>query len=478
MKNAGFHKLVLLSLALAALACAAKQKPPNLGAIYSRAASYHGPDRNPVILIPGLLGSKLVEESTNRVVWGAFDGGFANPQKPDGARLLALPMHEGARLDALRDSVIPAGALDHLKIKVLGLPFEIGAYVNILGALGIGGYRDEALGLSGAVDYGDDHYTCFQFDYDWRRDNVENARRLHHFIEEKRAYVQAENARRFDRPDDEVKFDIVAHSMGSLMLRYYLRYGDRELTDDPGSMPVTWDGAKSVERVVLVAPPNAGSAETILQLVDGRKFGPIFPKYEPAILGTWPASYQLLPRARHGALVDGGDTSRVISDFMQPEFWAEKGWGLLDPKQDKVLRMLLPEVSSASRRRAIALDHLSKNLSRAQQFMQALDAPAAKPPSLSLYLVAGDALPTVTVVAVDPRTGAPTALRKESGDGTVARASALMDERASGKWAPRLISPIEWSQVSFVFSEHLAMTKDPAFTDNILYFLIEHPVKR
>jgi hypothetical protein len=85
--------------------------------------------------------------------------------------------------------------------------------VQILAALGAGGYQDESLGLAGAVDYGSDHYTCFQFDYDWRRDNVENARRFARFVEEKRAYVQAENRRRFGDAG-ELRFDVVAHSMG------------------------------------------------------------------------------------------------------------------------------------------------------------------------------------------------------------------------------------------------------------------------
>ena len=55
----------------------------------------------------------------------------------------------------------------------------------------------ELPGLAGEVDCGDDHFTCFQFDYDWRRDNVENAKRLLAFIEEKRAYVQEQDAKRY-----------------------------------------------------------------------------------------------------------------------------------------------------------------------------------------------------------------------------------------------------------------------------------------
>jgi len=33
--------------------------------------------------------------------------------------------------------------------------------------------------------------------------------------------------------------------------------------------------------------------------------------------------------------------------------------------------------------------------------------------------------------------------------------------------------PIEWDQVLFLFSDHLDLTKKPAFTDNLLYFLLE-----
>ena len=78
----------------------------------------------------------------------------------------------------MRDEVRPDGVLDRVRLKLVGVPVELRAYVNILATLGVGGYRDQLLGEAGAVDYGSLHYTCFQFDYDWRRDNVENAKRL------------------------------------------------------------------------------------------------------------------------------------------------------------------------------------------------------------------------------------------------------------------------------------------------------------
>jgi hypothetical protein len=61
------------------------------------------------------------------------------------------------------------------------------------------------------------------------------------------------------------------------------------------------------------------------------------------------------------------------------------------------------------------------------------------------------------------------------GDGTVLRTSAIMDERQSGEWRRGVVSPIAWSEVTFLFADHLALTRDPAFTDNILYRLLESP---
>jgi hypothetical protein len=57
--------------------------------------------------------------------------------------------------------------------------------------------------------------------------------------------------------------------------------------------------------------------------------------------------------------------------------------------------------------------------------------------------------------------------------GTVLRISALGDERLIDTRTSRLISPIQWSQVLFLFSNHLDLTRHPAFTDNLLYFLLE-----
>jgi pimeloyl-ACP methyl ester carboxylesterase len=462
----------LLTALVMAVGCTSVERGPRLGGIYNKTAQYHGPPRNPVIVIPGILGSKLIEQHTGQIVWGAFADGYANPKHADGARLFALPMEHGQALSDLTDATVSDGSLERVTVSVLGLHINLRAYVHILSTLGVGSYRDEPLGRD-AIDYGPGHFTCFQFDYDWRRDNVENARRLDAFIKEKRAYIQEQYKLHYGIEGGEVKFDIVAHSMGGLVARYYLRYGDADLPSDGSQPEVTWAGAEHVRRLVLVGTPNAGSAKAMDELLHGADIGPTLPTYSPAILGTMPSIYQLLPRGRHGAMRDA-QTGKTISDLYDPELWQQMRWGLASPKQDKTLRVLLPEVKDPEDRRRIALDHQAKCLNRARLFAQALDAPAAPPDGTTIHLFAGDAEQTLAVLQVKPD-GTVSPQEHRPGDGTVLRSSALMDERVDSEWSPKLVSPITWSSVQLIFTDHLGMTKDPAFSDNVLYLLLEAP---
>ena len=69
---------------LAPTACSAPPRVPDLGGLYSELAQNEDPYRNPVILIPGILGSKLVDRPSDVVVWGTFGFGNADPNNPEG----------------------------------------------------------------------------------------------------------------------------------------------------------------------------------------------------------------------------------------------------------------------------------------------------------------------------------------------------------------------------------------------------------
>ena len=462
---------LLGALAAVCLQACAPQRgaAPDLHALYDRPAQHIGASRTPVVVIPGILGSKLEEPGSHRPIWGSFIYGAADPDTPEGARLVALPMGEGRTLADLRDEVVPTEVLDTLTVDVgLIRGVEFGAYVDILRTLAAGKYRDQTLSRSSPVDYAGLHYTCYQFAYDWRRDISEQAVALHELITEAQHNAQAATG-----SPEPPRVDVVAHSMGGLVLRYYLRYGPHPLPADGTPPTLTWEGAANVENAILVGTPNAGSVLAMRDLARGVRYAALItPTYRPAVLGTMPAVYQLLPRPRHARVIDA-QTGEPI-DFLRAETWERYGWGLADPGQDAVLRQLLPGVEAAQDRRRIALDHLGKCLDRARQLFEALDAPASPPPGCTLTLIAGDARPTADQLAVDAR-GAISAVGEAPGDNTVTRASALMDERAGAEYLPRLRSPIAWDSVVFLSEDHVGLTRDPAFADFVLYTLLEKP---
>jgi pimeloyl-ACP methyl ester carboxylesterase len=470
-----FYLLYFGLTALLVTACANGPSQRNtLKQSYDRAAQYHSPDRNPVIVIPGILGSRLIDNETGQTVWGAFRGEYANPNTDEGLRLITLPIAED---DSVSNQVRPDGVLESLELNIAGIPLEIQAYSGILTTLGAGGYRDESLGLN-SIDYGTDHYTCFQFDYDWRRDISYNAKRLKAFIDARRRDVQRQYEIEYGLKQAPVKFDIVAHSMGALLTRYFLRYGGEELPDNGDVPAVTWRGAADVERAVLVAPPNAGSLEAFDQLVNGfRKGGPFIPRYAPAVLGTFPSVYQLLPRPRHRPVLVDGDIDRPIGDIYDVNLWEQQGWGLSgrDEKTQKILATLLPEVKTADKRQKLAVEYQARALKRAKQFHHALDQTAVTPEGLDLFLVAGDAIDTAEYVSVNSADGDISVIGTAPGDNVVLRSSALLDERVGGEWSPRLQTPIDWSSVLFLSGKHRNLTANSVFEDNVLYWLLEDP---
>jgi hypothetical protein len=471
------RRALLFAAAGATLSACARPAPTaDLALIYTPAAMQHGIDRNPIIVIPGLLGSRLRDPASGRIVWGAFEGNAADPRSAEGARLIALPLAEGQASPG--GAVAPDGVLDQVRIRVAGIPIALQAYAEILRTLGVGGYRDEALGLGGRVDYGDTHFTCFQFAYDWRQDNVANARRLMAFMREKRALVQAEYARRYGMRDVPVRFDIAAHSMGGIVARYAMLYGDAELPAD-GRLPTpNFAGAEMMGRVIQIGTPNGGSLDAFRVLVDGRDFGaPIVPRYNPAILGTFPSLYQLLPRARTRPVeIDGAPDE--AADLLEPALWQRMGWGLAGRDREAELATLLPGIADAAERRRIAITLQERLLRRARAFAAAMEQPVTLPPGTELMVVAGDAMPTAARYRADPRGGALSPAGTAPGDGVVLRDSVLLDARQgqqAGMRGPMLSSPMGLSRALFLPHEHLEITRDPTFRNNILYWLLEEP---
>ncbi|MBY8976351.1 hypothetical protein KHP62_11070 [Rhodobacteraceae bacterium NNCM2] len=478
--------------------CSPSAKTPDLSAIYSDVSQNGGEDlRRPLITIPGTLGSRLVDSVSGTIIWGGGSRGLsADPDDPEEARLIALPLlTEEMPFSEQIDTVRPAGVLDSTRADLLGLPIELEVYGGVRRTLAAGGfkitqgatpdnlhaYTEVIRGLPQERIFTDpaekDPSTAFRFDYDWRRDLVSLAQEFHNFVLRRQQFVAEQRSLRAGRTieADEVVFDLLAHSMGGLVARYYLMHGPADLTDDGELPPITWEGAKNFSRVIIVASPNAGSILAMDNLINGKELGPFQPVYPGALLGTHASVWQLMPRARHARVRFEGDLGNLDADPFSPELWESFQWGLASPEAEPLLSWLLPDVPSAEERKQRALIHQRRMLARASRFHEAMDRWAPKPESLEMFLVVGGGFETPSNAVVDAETGEFALNKVEEGDGVVLRASVLLDERQGREYVAGLQSPLRFDTTLFLPDEHVELTKNPVFGDNLLFWLLEQP---
>ena len=440
--------------------------------IARRSMDYEGVARNPVIVIHGFLGAKLAKNNTGELVWGSFTG--IKDLDDDKIRALSHPMAIGKKLSELPCTSQPIGLLDRVRMRLLGVPFYLSAYDNLIDILIESGYMEEGAPLPENKKYA----SLFVFYYDWRRDIPENAARLHRFILEKRAYMQQQYKNFYGVDGYDVQFDVVAHSMGGLLTRYYLRYGDQDLPDD-GAMPkLDWRGSKYLDKIAILGTPNAGYLDTFLEMTNGLELSPGAPVYPPGLIGTYATYYQMLPHTNTRSVVYEDDPEGEPVDLFNPEVWIGQQWGLADQKQDEILQIILPEVASRDERHRIALDHLTKCLKRARQFTAAMRIRTLPPDDVTLALFVGDAVPTTRRAVVNRQTGEIEVSEYEAGDGKVLSSSARMDEREGGVWTPFENSPIKWHYVMHLRAAHMGLTNSNEFADNLRYYLLVFPTPK
>ncbi|MGP1271719.1 MAG: esterase/lipase family protein [Phycisphaerales bacterium] len=446
---------------------------PSLTHLYGQAASQDASTRNPVIVLPGIMGSSIVAPGTDRVLWGGPERtAFADPRDAEQLRQVAHPLALGRPLHEATDETRITGSVYRLRAKLFGLPLSVQAYGPILAMLGVGGFlNEEKRGKSLSDHYGQRSVaTSFEFSYDWRRSIAENAARLGRFIEQVREFAAYDAGL---GGKDEVKVDIVAHSMGGLLVRYFLAYGVRDLHEIGDAPEPDWSGAEAIEHAIIVGTPNAGSMLAMEKLLGGLPASPATPAYPPAVLCTMPSIYQLLPRVRHEPFVEA-DGETPIEDFMSVDAWERRGWGLLSEASDEVIALMYPELGARSKRRDAAYEHTALALDAAFRLHRALDLPRRAPDTVVQHLFAGDGVMTPARASIDT-SGRVQPVRYDYGDGTVLRSSAIMDERGWRRREPRVLTPIDWDNITFVPADHMMLTRHPTFVNNALYTLLEKP---
>ena len=312
-----------------------------------------------MIVIPGILGTELLNPKTRETVWPSA---FRKSQE-------GLPISPD--LAANRDDLIPGKIIETVKLARL-LP-EVYVYRDLLVALRrYAGYRDGDWNNPAADDYED---TFYVFPYDWRQDNVSNARELIRRILQLKTKLQ--------RPD--LKFNIVAHSMGGLIARYAAMYGDADLPPGDGPIQPTWQGAAHISKIVMIGVPNEGSADAFATLVEGysiteglRRRVPLLNKLTAEDVVSAPAVFQLMPHARAVKFLDENLQPLAI-DLYDREVWKRYGWSVIYSSPD------------FRRRHDSDLDaYLAATLQRARRFHEALDAMRPEDTPVVLLAIGGD----------------------------------------------------------------------------------------
>jgi pimeloyl-ACP methyl ester carboxylesterase len=436
--------------------------------------NYEGPARNPVIVIHGFLGAKLKDINDGTEAWGEFTGrdiidGFSDKY----LNRLSYPMEYGKTLSQLKSNVVPYAMMTDIEIKVLGVTFDQSAYQEMLNIFISKGFIPENKLKEKKKNFA----SLYLFYYDWRRNNVQNAQQLHKFILEKRAKLQKKYEELYGLKNFDVKFNIVAHSMGGMITRYMLMYGDQTLPDKGEAMPIPdWRGSQHVERAVIVGTPNLGYLNVCFEMTQGLSIAKEVPALPPAMLGTWATYYQMLPfpsmkSVRYADAPDG-----PALNLYDPQVWIDLKWGLADPAQDNILKIMLPKVKTTVERREIALDHQKKCLRKAAQFSQAVQAQTAQPKDLALFLFLGDSMNTRKTAVVDKKTGKLKLTSMDGGDGVVPTVSARMDTIKESPELPFKTPNIDWHSVVHLNAAHMGITEAMGFGDNVTYYLMLLPV--
>ena len=446
-------------LALVAVSACGRLSPsaPDLERLYA-----HGRrgSRYPVVVVPGVMGTRLREARGGREEW---PGGLWNLVTGDRFDALALPV---GSLDFARnvDDLEPSGFFS----EFVGEDY----YGEIVRTLtGPGGYRCAA----------EDELTadsdCVLLAWDWRRDLVEAAGRLGEAIERIRRL----------RGDPDLKVDVIAHSAGGLVARYFVRFGARDVLErsDPEAALDT-SAARAIRRVVLVGTPNYGSVSALQRAIMGNDLGPGLATMPPEVLATMPSLFELLPNPARTWMIDVHG-ARLEVDLYDPDTWRRYGWSIFDPSVRQRIARTVGSAAAATADLADRERFFAAALERARRFHRALSAPLAAVPS-EYIVFGGDCTLTPARCLVETVDGKVrirlhpdevTArvpgvdyerLMLEPGDGRVTKASLLARDTLDPEAPQPGFFPIAYAV--FICREHASLPSDITFRDNLLNVLL------
>jgi pimeloyl-ACP methyl ester carboxylesterase len=229
----------------------------------------------PTIVLPGILGSTLVDQSNRfKLVYGRFRGTVEDFEK------LKLPV------DLNKNRLVPSGLVMKYSVPRGGSHDMYIALVR----------RFEALGYEVDRD-------LFLFPYDWRLSNFRTAERLHEFIRDKGLAGKP--------------IDLVGHSMGGLVALIYIHTYPQQ----------------PVRNYITMGTPFLGSVETIRVLAEGAEaFGfknsTVFPIGNTSlvfrVVGSMESVYELMPYYKDCCYrIPPGGAQLEAVDLTNPRVWED-----------------------------------------------------------------------------------------------------------------------------------------------------------
>lgn len=262
------------------------------------ACSTRGPDKSSVnlpidphmpqkilLFIPGYYGSMLKEKSSNKIRW-AKASNFLFSQTGVSTQIPGTEI--GSTAELVTDGVLR-------NVLILPRLWDVDSYGKTLRQLDQFAVEHQMRLETAPYDWRDDFNNCITT------------------IDQK---IKSFNL----KPDDELY--IVSHSMGALLMTYYIRYG----TQDVDTAVENWEGLKQIKKIALIAPPLHGLMILFRDMEDGTRIGINRSLLSGLDYSTFKSSYFFLPPK--GEDIGLSESKEKVSlEIHDVAKWEKNHWG-------------------------------------------------------------------------------------------------------------------------------------------------------